>query len=378
MTRILAAASLALLVGCASGSGGPAGQGAGGSGGFASGGSGGSGGTAEVVPTEVKVFDAVRINSHTEEANFQTATADVTFGAGPYFEVRLIVDLASSCFPWEQWQSDPPPQGQNWPPHCDAFDRNFEFVLDPPAKDGDPPGLELARSITPFGGPMHYEVDITDVAAALPGMHRLVVTIPTYSDNGTVTGSDGGWKVSATLRFTPGRAPHHVLAAIPLWNGTVGPGTGPGVVAPDPVSFTLPAGTTHTRLEYRVTGHGGGDASTDPDCIGPAEEFCKRTHVLSMDDHALATEMPWRDDCSKFCKMVQGGPFGSYCEKDPCGLPASVRASRANWCPGDFTPPFTYDDPVTSPGPHHFSWTVSKILPGGGVRTSAVIFAYGE
>src|SRR5262249_33498552 len=147
---------------------------------------------------------------------------------------------------------------------------------------------------------------------------------------------------------------------------------------PDPVSFTLPPGTTHTRLEYRVTGHGGGDPGNDPDCIGPAEEFCQRTHVLALDDQTLAPEKPWRDDCAQFCHKRQGGPFGSYCEKDPCGAPQSVAAPRANWCPGDFVPPFIYEDAVTAPGAHHFSWTVSKVLAGGGIRTSAVIFAFGD
>ena len=35
--------------------------------------------------------------------------------------------------------------------------------MDEPEVDTDPPALELVRAVTPFGGPHHFEVDITDV-----------------------------------------------------------------------------------------------------------------------------------------------------------------------------------------------------------------------
>jgi hypothetical protein len=45
--------------------------------------------------------------------------------------------------------------GVRRPADCDAFDRNFEIALDEPDADsGAPPGLELVRAITPFGGPL--------------------------------------------------------------------------------------------------------------------------------------------------------------------------------------------------------------------------------
>ena len=43
---------------------------------------------------------------------------------GAYAQATLIVDLASTCFPFESAAA--PPAGQNWPADCDAFDRNFD------------------------------------------------------------------------------------------------------------------------------------------------------------------------------------------------------------------------------------------------------------
>src|SRR5205814_1914539 len=83
--------------------------------------------------------------------------------------------------------------------------------LDPPAKDGDPPAIELIRAITPFGGPLHVEADITDVLNGLPGPHRLQAYIDTWSDSaGRVSGSDGGWTVSARVKVQPGSSPRRV------------------------------------------------------------------------------------------------------------------------------------------------------------------------
>ena len=80
------------------------------------------------------------------------------------------LDRASAC--------DPPPAGQNWPADCDAFDRNFDFFIDdaPPGADGGgPTPFEVIHAITPFGGPEHLEVDLTDLANGLPGKHGLRV-----------------------------------------------------------------------------------------------------------------------------------------------------------------------------------------------------------
>lgn len=64
--------------------------------------------------------------------------------------------------------------------------------------------------------------------------------------------------------------------------------------------------------------------------------------------------------------------------ENPCGAIESVRAPRANWCPGDVTPPFTFaPDAWNTPGEHRFGFNVFGVKPGGSWRTSAVVFAFG-
>ena len=173
---------------------------------------------------------------------------------------------------------------------------------------------------------------------------QVAITIPSYSDaSGKISGSNGGWTVSAHIDLTPGAAPRHVLAVLPL---VYDDQTKSAVVRSFP--FTLPAGTTSARVEYLATGHGG--ATADFDCIGPADEFCRRTHSLNADGAAfLAKKVLWRDDCDKLCTTTTGGPFKSYCLENPCGSPDSVRASRANWCPGSETPPLVFEPAQLAP-----------------------------
>ena len=346
-----------------------------------------AGGSVDVVsepapPYTQTLLDHVHIGSDSSKPDFQKATASVALPGGPFAQVSLVVDLVSPCFPFSNWKTDPPPAGQSWPADCDAFDRNFEMALiDPdPADASDAqasPGLELVRAITPFGGPEHIEQDVTDVFNALQGPRTFQVVIPTYSDSaGKVSGSNGGWFVSAHLVVTPGTAPANVLAVIPLYYDSVTAGE---MVADIP--FTMPAGTTSSRLEYRVTGHGGAsDPSTS--CIGPAEEFCKRTHHVYLDDQPIEQIIPWRSDCTKLCTLTDGGPFGGagqYCAQNPCGAPQSVDAPRANWCPGSETPPASWTlTALSTPGAHTFKFAIDGIFQGGDWRVSAVAYAYGD
>ena len=348
----------------------------------ASAGDDGGGGASDVVsepgpPYTQTLLDNVHIGSDSSKPDFQKATASVALTGGPFAQVTLVVDLVSPCFPWSNWTTTPPPSGQSWPAACDAFDRNFEMSLvEPGVDDAAPPvpGLELVRAITPFGGPEHIEQDVTDVFNAIQGLRTFQVIIPTYSDGaGKVSGSNGGWYVSAHLAVTPGTPPANVLAVIPLYYDSVTAGQS---IADIP--FTMPPGTTSSRLEYRVTGHGGAsDPSTS--CFGPAEEFCRRTHHVSLDDQQTEQVIPWRNDCTKLCTMEAGGPFGQYCEQNPCGDPNSVNASRANWCPGSETPPFSWTPTALSaPGAHTFKFAIDGIYQGGQWRVSAIAYAYGD
>lgn len=320
-------------------------------------------------PYSVTVLDRARITSASGDPSFQRTRGDVTLREGTNARVMLVVDLDTSCFPFAKWNDEPPPAGQNWPASCDAFDRNFELSLIDPAAPAAP-AIELVHAITPFGGPLHIEEDVTDVFAVVNGKRTLDVVIPTYSDaEGKVSGSAGGWFVSAKLDVTPGERPRNVAAVIPLHHGVVTEG---GVAKTFP--FTLPEGTTSARIDYFATGHGGG---TDRACIGPADEFCERTHALTLDGAKLADLALWRDDCDKLCTVVPGGPGGrSYCKENPCGSPQSVRAPRANWCPGSLTPAKTFDLPSPTPGSHTFGFTIDTIAKGGSWRGSAKVFAY--
>ncbi len=322
-------------------------------------------------PYTITVFDNIRINS-TGDVNVRDVVADVDLAGASFEQVTMRVELASTCYPFESWTQ--PPAGHNWPADCDAYDRNFEFTLDDPKEEGDPPAFELVRAITPFGGPMTFEVDLTDLANARPGQHSIRAHISTWSDGaGQVSGSAGGWNVTTHIDVVPGTPPRNVLAAIPLvsdFHGKQDPFT---------TSLTLPEGTTSTRLEYRVTGHGGGDPDPFPTCIGPAEEFCQRTHIVYADGVDIDQFLAWRDDCEDLCTL-ETHPNGGfqYCVENPCGNVQSVKASRANWCPGDVTPPFVWTpEQWTSAGPHTFSYSIPE-QGNGSWRVSATAYAYGD
>jgi len=301
------------------------------------------------------------------------AYADIDWTAGPFARVVLHADLATTCFPFEGWADDPPPRGQSWPADCDAFDRNFDVFVD---DGGAGPPFEIVHAITPFGGPEHVDVDITDLANALPGPHRLRADLDSFSDPaGQLTGSNGGWTVSARVEVTPGPAPRRVLAALPLYVGQLTAADTPPVL-----SFDVPDGTTAGRLEYRTSGHGQGPQ--DARCVGPAEEFCDRRHQLFVDGAQVEDIEPWRTDCQTLCTLAHYGPAAAgfdYCQENPCGAVDSVRAPRANWCPGSMTAPYAWEDlpALAAPGAHTLSFQISGLGMGGFWLVSATYYAYG-
>lgn len=326
-------------------------------------------------PYEILALDRARITSRGGEPNFHRVSAPIDWEGAPFSSVKMIVQLETTCYPFETWANNPPPPGHNFPADCDAFDRNFEVHLDP-VEGGEPPAIELLRAITPFGGPLTIETDVTDVANGLPGPHRVQVVIPTYSDGqGQVSGSDGGWNVSVRFEVVPGPAPRKVLAVKSLWNFSHDSNT--GIL---PATIQVPEGTVDSRLEYRVTGHGGGTPGRD--CIGPAEEFCRRTHALYVDTVLVDFFEAWRDDCDQLCTITHYGPAGGgfdYCLENPTGAIGSVRAPRANWCPGSVTPPQVWSvaELSSSGTEHQVHYTISEVLPGGIWRVSATYFAFG-
>ena len=335
-------------------------------------------------PFAIDALARARIGSanSTGWPNVGKASADFDWKQGPFAVVKLVVDLDTTCYPFETWAANPPPSGQNVPADCDAFDRNFNAFIDggAGAGAGSSGPFEIMHAITPFGGPEHLEIDLTDLANALPGAHRLRVDLTSYSDTaGQSTGSNNGWTVSARFQVTPGDAPRRVLAAIPLYAGQIETGDA-GPVVP----FDAPDGTVSGRLEYRTSGHGQGEMATG--CIGPAEEFCDRHQTIVIDGAPALDIHPWRYDCASLCTLQHHDAFGpfvnglDYCRENPLGLPSSVRASRANWCPGSMTQPYSWPDipALAVPGPHTFSFQVSEILAGGTWMASAIYYAYGS
>lgn len=326
-------------------------------------------------PFSITVLDSAWI---TGTDGWNTQHQDVAYDLGPasFAKVTLVVDLESDCYPWEKWQESPPPQGQSWPASCDAFDRTMGFISDPAEGAGDPPGFELLRSITPFGGPAHLEADITDYANMHPGAHTLRSYINSWPDGaGKVSGSAGGWHLSVRIDVEPGPAPRPVLAAIPLFTGDVGVDG-----ATQTIPFTLPEGVGKAELVYIVSGHGG---ASDPSsaCIGPAEEFCRRTHHISFDGAVVTSFDAWRIDCGELCTITDNPlPVGpaKFCLENPCGAIASVQAARANWCPGALVAPLR--GPVTNTlgaGPdHEFQFTIDDVFEGGTWTVSAALYAY--
>jgi hypothetical protein len=323
-------------------------------------------------PRRVAVLTGAHISSREDAENFQRVLGDVDFGQASVARATLRVVLESPCFPFAGWAALGVPAQQSWPAPCDAFDRTLSVALDEaePGSSGSP-GLELLRAITPFGGPLEVEADVTDAVNGLPGPHQLSLRIDTWSDaDGLVSGSNGEWLADVELLLWPGAAPRRVLSVVPL---VLGPQTEAEAA---PLTFEVPAGAGSARIDYRVTGHGGSFA---PGCLGPAEEFCQRTHELRLDGELLSELRPWRD-CSDMCTLTPNdsgyGPR-EYCAENPCADPNSARAPRANWCPGSLTPPFVLADPaLTVPGEHELTRSIQGLAPGGTWQVSATYFAF--
>jgi hypothetical protein len=352
-------------------------------GGAASSDSGGSGPTGDAgakpsagaaaldEPERLSVLAGVHISSHEDAEHFQRALGDVDFGQESVSRATLRVTLESPCFPFTGWAKLDVPAKHNWPAPCDAFDRTLSVTLDDDTTASDVPGLELLRAITPFGGPLQVEEDVTDVVNGLPGPHQLGLRINTWSDaDGIVSGSNGEWIASVELMLWRGPAPRRVLAVVPLVLGDQ------AAVEAAPVTFEVPDGAGSARITYRVTGHGG---VFSPGCSGPAEEFCQRTHELRLDGELLQELRPWKD-CSDNCTLTTNdsgyGPT-QYCAQNPCAAPASARAPRANWCPGNLTPPFVIEAAeLQAAGEHELTRRIPELASGGLWTVSATYFAF--
>jgi hypothetical protein len=104
-----------------------------------------------------------------------------------------------------------------------------------------------------------------------------------------------------------------------------------------------------------------------------------------IDGTELDKFQPWRNDCPVYCTIATFTPANGqafqYCMENPCGNTDSVQAPRANWCPGTFTPPKTWDPaPLHTAGPHQFTYAIDNENTAAGAtwRVSATLFAFGN
>lgn len=314
-------------------------------------------------PYRVVAFAGTPISSLSEHPNFQRARAKVDLGSGPFERATLVVELESPCYPFSKWkEAGAIPSGHRWPAICDAFDRTFSFHFLPRAQGQ--PALELVRAITPFGGPMTFEVDVTDVANGLPGAHELEAFIGTWPDPaGQVSGARGAWFLSARFDLVPGEAPREVLAVVPLFSENWDGASAQRVFA---YELEIPEGASQARIEYRATGH------------GPVEEFSRRTHRIHAGQETIFEGDPWVA-CEDNCDVVEDDPDApfAYCAQNPCADHRSARAPRANWCPGQLVPPIVIDDPLLlRAGAQTLAWRLDSIAGDGLWTSSATYFAF--
>ena len=248
--------------------------------------------------------------------NRRQVYADVDFPAGQWKSVSLQIRL------------DCPPGG------CDRFDRwGYVGVVNGP---GPPESItEIARFATPFGGTADWAVDVTPLLPLLGGRKKLVVHIDTWVGPSRPPGA--GWLVDVSFTFTPGIPQRTPLQVIPLWDvATFDYGDPAKPVSLGARAVQIPAGASFVELRSLITGHGQGNLQN-------CAEFCPKVHTYTV-GAGLVQRRLWREDCASFCTVVRDPATGSMsCRENPTGAVESVRASRANWCPGATVDPWSID-----------------------------------
>jgi hypothetical protein len=231
------------------------------------------------------------------------------------------------------------------------------------------PQLELLHAVTSFGtdartGPRFYTLDVTPYASLLTGRRWVGVLIGTYGGN--------GWFSDLDFHYTrdPAMASPKPPAAFvePLWlrdGVTIG---NQSTIAPTHV--VIPPEARIVKARVWVTGHGGGDPTGHPECIGPADEFCRKQNQLLVDGAVAWQTDVWRD-CASYCRNFNA-----------CGYP-SCTYSRAGWCPGEIAcptnAPCDQDIDLTAalpPGDHDLLYQIVDPNPGGSWVYSMALYWY--
>jgi hypothetical protein len=217
----------------------------------------------------------------------------------------------------------------------DRYDRAGSVRL---ATEGCP-DVEVVRFITPYGGRMDCEVDVTHLAPLLRGRRTFRAHIDTWSSP--------AWRIDVALRYTPVAQYDAATWATPLY--FTDSFNRQSMPSGDSVTVEIPPGLARVVLRYLSTGH-----CTDGT---DADEFVSKANVIAVDGVVVARLHPWRDDCRRFRDR------NPYCARWTDGSWSSDY-SRSGWCPGVEVLPVEFDltDHLT-PGRHAVRFEVEDMRP---------------
>lgn len=195
---------------------------------------------------------------------------------------------------------------------CDDWDRLA--YIEAKAPNGD--WVEIIRYITPYGVPCDHSLDVTDFASILQGNTEIRMYIETW---GT-----GGWKLDLDLTYSAGTPDFLYSTVQKVWHGNYNFGDPANLQPVDTVTVEPGIGVEAATLRLVTSGHGWGSNNT-----GNAAEFYHAVHhvkvnaVQSFEQDLWTTCNPNPDGC-----QPQSGTW---------------QYSRAGWCPGSISAPYTYD-----------------------------------
>ena len=190
--------------------------------------------------------------------------------------------------------------------------------------------IELGRAITPYANGFsttwnrQYLFDVTEFASLLKGNKDIQAHYSGWSD---------GFTATIDFHFITGTPTRDVVSFTPLWHGSPKYGEKVNGVHTienfvDEKSYSMD-NATYSELTFTPTGHGFGDAEN-------CAEFCAKTFSVKSNGSNAGQQLIWKDDCGENALFPQPGTW---------------LYDRANWCPGEQVPKFTFDlTPTTVSG----------------------------
>jgi hypothetical protein len=238
-------------------------------------------------------------------------------------------------FPAGQWKSVSLHLHLGCPPgRCDRWDR-WGYIGIANGEGMAESITEIARFGTPFGGTADWTVDVSPLLPLLSGHKKVAVQIDTWVGPGNPEGD--GWLVDASFTFAPGVSERVPVQVIPLWDVALSEVGDPAKPLSLPARMVqIPPDADAVELRSFITGHGQGNLQN-------CAEFCPKTHTYLIGETSVQRRL-WREDCASFCTLTTDPGSGrQFCKESPTGAIGSVRASRANWCPGALVTPWSVD-----------------------------------